>query len=106
MQLVARFDFAVHPATLRLARSIAARFESIATGRIWPEIRKLALGDHVSAALRTLHDSGWERHLPELAAVRDMPQDPRWHPEGPVHVHLGAAGGRCRPRLHRGRDPG
>ncbi|MCS6546658.1 HD domain-containing protein [Curtobacterium flaccumfaciens pv. flaccumfaciens] len=92
VQLVARFDFAVHPATLRLARSLAARFESIATGRIWPEIRKLALGDHVSAALRTLHDSGWERHLPELAAVRDVPQDPRWHPEGPVHVHLGAAG--------------
>lgn len=25
---------------------------------------------------------------PELAGMVDVPQDPEWHPEGPVHVHV------------------
>ncbi|WP_175472397.1 HD domain-containing protein [Curtobacterium sp. MCBA15_009] len=91
VQLVARFDLAVHPSTVDLARSLADAYPSIAPERVWPEIRKAAGGDHQSHALQVLHDTGWERHFPELAAVRDVPQDPRWHPEGPVHVHLGLA---------------
>ncbi|WIE70539.1 HD domain-containing protein [Curtobacterium sp. MCJR17_020] len=92
VQLVSRFGFAVHPASIRVARTLQGAFTSIATERIWPEVRKTAEGDHLSAALGFLHASGWERHFAELAAVRDVPQDPRWHPEGPVHVHAGLAG--------------
>jgi tRNA nucleotidyltransferase (CCA-adding enzyme) len=54
-------------------------------------VRRLTEGDELSAALEVLHATDWERHLPELAAVRDVPQDPAWHPEGPVHVHAGLA---------------
>ena len=92
VQFVARSAFTVHPGTIALARSLSARFPEIARERLWPELRKLTDGDHVAAALDVLHATDWERHLPELAAVRDVPQDPRWHPEGPVHVHLGLAG--------------
>ncbi|MGN8048692.1 HD domain-containing protein [Curtobacterium sp. 22159] len=92
VQFVARSSFAVHPGTIELARSLSDRFPEIARERVWPELRKLTDGDHVAAALDVLHATDWERHFPELAAVRDVPQDPRWHPEGPVHVHLGLSG--------------
>lgn len=92
VQLTARFGFAVHPDTITLARSLSDRFDEVSAERVWPELRKVAAGDHVSAALRVLHEADWERHFPELAAVRDVPQDPTWHPEGPVHVHAGLAG--------------
>ncbi|WIA98632.1 HD domain-containing protein [Curtobacterium sp. MCBA15_012] len=92
VQLVARYGFVVHPDTVALARRTSDRWTEIAPDRVWPELRRLASGDHVAAALEVLHAVDWERHLPELAAVRDVPQDPSWHPEGPVHVHLGLAG--------------
>jgi tRNA nucleotidyltransferase (CCA-adding enzyme) len=92
VQLVSRFGLAVHPDTVALARSLSPEYGSIARERVWPELRKVVQGDHVSAALDLLYATDWERHLPELAAVRDVPQDPHWHPEGPVHVHSGLAG--------------
>lgn len=92
VQLVARSGLTVHPSTLALARTLSDAFDDIAPERIWPELRKTVQGDHVARALDVLHASGWERHFPELAAVRDVPQDPHWHPEGPVHVHAGLAG--------------
>lgn len=92
VRFVARHGFVVHEATIALARSLSDRFSEIATERVWHEIRQIAAGDHVSAALDVLHRTDWERHFPELAAIRDVPQDPRWHPEGPVHVHAGLAG--------------
>ncbi|MGU3408685.1 HD domain-containing protein [Microbacterium sp. M1A1_1b] len=92
VQLVARFALTVHPDTIAVARSLSDRFDEVVTDRVWPEIRRLASGDHITLALDVLHRTDWERHFPELAAVRDVPQDPRWHPEGAVHIHLGLAG--------------
>ncbi len=91
VRFVARYGCAVHPETIALARALADQWDAIARERLWPEVRRLAEGDQQSAALAVLHATGWERHLPELAAVRDVPQDPTWHPEGPVHVHAGLA---------------
>lgn len=34
-----------------------------------------------------LLDEGLIARVPELAALRDVPQDPRWHPEGDVLTH-------------------
>ena len=91
VRFVARYGSVVHPDTVRLARALSDRWDTIAHERLWPEVRRLTEGDHLSAALDVLHATDWERHLPELAAVRDVPQDPTWHPEGPVHVHSGLA---------------
>lgn len=92
VQLVARFGLTVDAGTIALARTLVDRFPEVARDRVWPEIRKAVHGDYLSAALEVLHDTGWDVHLPELAALRDVPQDPHWHPEGPVHVHAGLAG--------------
>ena len=91
VQLVARFGLRVDPATVSLARALRGTYGSIASERVWPELRKAAGGDHLVAALDLLHATGWDAHFPELHAMRDVPQDPGWHPEGPVHVHAGLA---------------
>lgn len=42
-----------------------------------------------SARIRELVDNGWvESYFPELHAVRNTPQDAKWHPEGVVFEHL------------------
>jgi tRNA nucleotidyltransferase (CCA-adding enzyme) len=41
------------------------------------------------ALLAELKCNGTLTRLPELAAMVDVPQDPQWHPEGPVDVHVG-----------------
>lgn len=91
VQLVARFGLRVDPETVASARALRDTYGSIAPERVWPELRKLAGGDHLVAALDLLHATGWDAHFPELAAMRDVPQDPGWHPEGAVHVHAGLA---------------
>ncbi|MBT2586640.1 CCA tRNA nucleotidyltransferase [Arthrobacter sp. ISL-95] len=93
MQFSGRFGFELVPATARLCRTLAPAFADLPKARIWGEFYKLASkGTFISKALETLFISGWEEHFPELAATRGVPQDPEWHPEGDVSVHLGLAG--------------
>ncbi len=93
VQFSGRFGFQLVPETAQLCRSLAPAFTDLPKARIWGEFYKLASkGTFLSKALETLRLSGWEEHFPELAATREVPQDPEWHPEGNVHVHLGLAG--------------
>lgn len=93
VQFSGRFGLDLDPETAQLCREIAPSFHSLHRDGIWKEFRKLtAKGTHVSKALQTLHAAGWEDHFPWLAATRGVPQDPVWHPEGSVEVHLGLAG--------------
>jgi len=57
----------------------------------WAEWSLIARSPRPSFALAALYAGGWDASYPELAAVRDVEQDPTWHPEGAVHVHLGLA---------------
>lgn len=96
VQFAARFDMTLAPETAELAQSIADEYEHLAVERVWHEFEKLAeKGRNISLGLDVLHQTGWERHFPELAAIRDVPQDATWHPEGPVHVHAGLAADRA-----------
>lgn len=86
MQLVARFDLAAVPETVALCRTIG--LEGLAAERILEEWKKLLLrGRTPSRGLEFLRETGWLDHFPELAALRGVPQDPKWHPEGDVWVH-------------------
>ncbi|MDR6435068.1 tRNA nucleotidyltransferase (CCA-adding enzyme) [Paenarthrobacter nicotinovorans] len=93
MQFSGRFGFRLLPETAELCRSLSPAFQDLPRTRIWGEFYKLASkGVYISEALETLFMSGWEEHFPELAATRGVPQDPEWHPEGDVNIHLGLAG--------------
>ena len=56
--------------------------------RVFGELRKLLLrAGRPSLGFRVLEDTDQLRFFPELDALRGVPQDPEWHPEGDVWVH-------------------
>ncbi len=86
MQFLARFDYAISPQTLQICRRLD--LEGLSGERIFEEWRKLIVkGVRPSRGLVFLRDCGWIRFFPELQALIDCPQDPRWHPEGDVWTH-------------------
>lgn len=86
MQLAARFRLRIAPETLALCRAIEP--EGLPRERLLDEWKKLVLrGQEISRGLGFLRDSGWLRYYPELEALVDCPQDPKWHPEGDVWIH-------------------
>ncbi|MDQ2737917.1 MAG: HD domain-containing protein [Actinomycetota bacterium] len=92
VQFAGRFDMIIAPETAELCRELVPAFDELPAERIWGEFAKIATkARRPSRSLQALNETGWEQHFPELAAVRGVPQDPAWHPEGPVHVHLGLA---------------
>ena len=86
MQFAARFNLDIAPETLALCASI--EMEALPAERIFEEWKKLLLkGCGISRGMFFLRDCGWVKYFPELAAMADCPQDPRWHPEGDVYRH-------------------
>lgn len=90
MQFAARFDLVATPETVALCRRLVDTYETLAIERIREEWFKWATrAARPSAGLRFLEETGWLRHYPELQALRGVPQDPEWHPEGDVLEHTG-----------------
>ncbi len=88
MQLAARFDFSLAPETATLCRGIANTFAELPVERVWHEWEKWAEKSlRPSRGLAVLEETGWLKHFPEIAALRDTPQEPEWHPEGDVFTH-------------------
>ncbi|MGH7995352.1 MAG: CCA tRNA nucleotidyltransferase [Opitutaceae bacterium] len=87
-QLAGRFDFSLAPETAALCRSIAGSFRELPVERVWGEWDKWAVKSvKPSRGLAALEESGWIAHFPEVAAMRGVPQEPEWHPEGDVLTH-------------------
>ena len=56
--------------------------------RLWGEWEKICLkGRLPSLAFLCLEHSDLLRYFPEIDALRDVEQDPHWHPEGDVYIH-------------------
>ena len=87
MQFAARFRLTLHPDTVALCRQLLSEATTLPSERIWSEWEKWAHAATPSFGLRALSDSGWLSLYPELGALCDCPQDPRWHPEGDVWTH-------------------
>lgn len=86
MQFAARLEASVADKTLRLCQSLTP--EGLSGERFGAEWDKLLLsGKQPSLGLEFLREAGWLRYFPELEALVDCPQDPRWHPEGSVWQH-------------------
>jgi len=86
MQLTARFELEVAPETVALCRGLSP--DGVARERVFEEWRKLVCdGIRPSIGLAFLRDCGWLQYTPELEALIDCEQDPRWHPEGDVWIH-------------------
>ena len=87
-QFAARFEFRITPETVELCRTID--LSDLPAERIWGELEKLLLrARQPSIGLGWLHALGaLEKLFPEIDALIGVPQDPEWHPEGDVFVHM------------------
>lgn len=87
IQLAARFELSVEPATATLCRGIA--LDDLPSERVWGEFEKLLLlANRPSLGFQLAHEFDVvERVWPEMAALVGCPQEPEWHPEGDVWTH-------------------
>lgn len=89
--LAAQTGYSVAPETRDAASDASHLYESIPKAEVWKQWEDLSLSKEPSKALTAIHEMGWEKNFPELAAIRGVPQSTFWHPEGPVEVHTGQA---------------
>jgi len=88
MQFAARFGLHTDPETIGLCRSIKGHYSELAVERVREEWFKWGSKSTLpSAGLHFLAATEWIEHFPELTALRGVPQEPAWHPEGDVFVH-------------------
>lgn len=88
MQFAARFGLRAGPETIELCRSMKGHYSELAVERVREEWFKWASKSTIpSAGLQFLAATEWIEHFPELTALRGVPQEPTWHPEGDVFVH-------------------
>lgn len=84
-RFVARYGWRVARETSALCRTLD--LSELPCERMEGEWRKLLEGDFPGDGLLALEACGVLRFFPELQALRGVPQDPLWHPEGDVLVH-------------------
>ena len=85
-QFSARFEMRAEPGLIALCGTLD--LTELPGERVGEEFSKLLLkGVYPAMGLTFLKDAGLLRCFPELGAMIDVPQDPRWHPEGCVWTH-------------------
>ena len=85
-QLAARLEMAPDSELIALCRGLD--LSELSGERVFEEFRKLLLrAAKPSLGFKVLEDTDQLRFFPELDALRGVPQDPEWHPEGDVWVH-------------------
>ena len=85
-QLAARLEMEPDEELVALCRTLD--LGELSGERVFDELAKLLLrAARPSIGFRFLEDTGQLRFFPELEALREVPQDPEWHPEGDVWVH-------------------
>lgn len=83
-----RLDFKIAPDTFEAIRQMAPSILEVSWERIRDELLKILTGPQPCRGLDLLHDTGLLAHiLPEVAAMRGIPQPTEFHPEGDVFVH-------------------
>ncbi|HUL74369.1 MAG TPA: CCA tRNA nucleotidyltransferase [Vicinamibacterales bacterium] len=88
LQFAARFELELTPETRLLCEQIP--LDDLPSERVWGEMEKLLLNaERPSIGLALALDLGVvDRLWPELRTLVDCPQEPEWHPEGDVWVHM------------------
>jgi tRNA nucleotidyltransferase (CCA-adding enzyme) len=86
-QFAARFRFDVEPETIELCRRID--LTDLPSERIWGELEKILLiAERPSIGFEWLDRLNATAQLfPEIEALKGVPQEPEWHPEGDVFIH-------------------
>lgn len=85
-QFAARLDFSVDLETIELCKTLD--LSELPKERLFTEFEKLLLkARKPSTGLQVLKQTDMLRFFPELKALVNCPQDPKFHPEGDVFEH-------------------
>jgi poly(A) polymerase len=87
VRFAVQLGFAIEPKTFAAVRRLAPLTADVSAERTRDELGKI-LRHGRGRGLRLLRDSGLlDELLPEIAAMKGVPQPPQFHPEGDVFVH-------------------
>lgn len=91
VQFAARFDYKIDVDTLKLCKRMVSEgmLDELPKERIYEEFKKLLLkSNKPSVGFELMRELGiTSKYFPELHALINTPQSPKWHPEGDVWVH-------------------
>jgi poly(A) polymerase len=88
VRFAARFGYGIEPKTLVAIRLHAQEIHAVSAERIREELSKLLTEGAARQGFELLDKSGLLKHvLPEISAMKGVPQPPEYHPEGDVWVH-------------------
>lgn len=88
VRFAARPGFRVHPDTFEAIRRQRAKIRLIAAERVRDELSRILTEGGARGGLELLDATGLlDEILPEIAALKGVPQPPEFHPEGDVWIH-------------------
>ncbi|MBI3666002.1 MAG: CCA tRNA nucleotidyltransferase [Acidobacteria bacterium] len=88
IRFAARFGFAIEPATLAAIQQQRAAIDGVATERVREELVRILTEGGARRGMELLDEAGLlARLLPEICAMKGVPQPPEFHPEGDVWIH-------------------
>lgn len=88
IRFAARFGYAIEHATFAAVQEHAPEIHVVSPERICEELTKLLTEGAARRGFELLNDSGLlQQLLPEISAMKGVPQPPEYHPEGDVWIH-------------------
>jgi poly(A) polymerase len=88
VRFAARFGYSIEPKTFAAIQLHASEIDSVSAERIREELSKLLTEGAARRGLELLDETGLlAQVLPEISALKGVPQPPEYHPEGDVWVH-------------------
>jgi poly(A) polymerase len=88
VRFAARFGYTIEPATFAAIRKHASEIHIVSAERVREELSKLLTEGAARRGFELLDELGLLAELlPEIAAMKGVPQPPQFHPEGDVWIH-------------------
>jgi putative nucleotidyltransferase with HDIG domain len=88
VRFAARFGYRIEPRTFKAIRQHAHEIQIVSAERIREELTKLLIEGAARRGFELLDETGLlQQVLPEISAMKGVPQPPEFHPEGDVWIH-------------------
>jgi tRNA nucleotidyltransferase/poly(A) polymerase len=88
VRFATRFGYSIEPRTFAAIRNHAQEIHTVSAERIREELSKLLTEGAARRGFEFLDEAGLlQEVLPEISAMKGVPQPPEYHPEGDVWIH-------------------
>jgi poly(A) polymerase len=88
VRLAARYKYAIEEHTFETVRRLSYKIKEVSPERVRDELIKILIEGNAAMGMELLAESGLLLQiLPEVYAMKGVPQPPEFHPEGDVWTH-------------------